>query len=153
MMRVPLATRLTYLAGTTRVLMDELAELLLSCTALLVFSSSLQVLLLHLVPLSVLSALCLACLCCHGLILAYLCCLLCVRVQVERTELASATAVYACVHTFFSLCPFAARTGTPAPSGLDGGALLGAYGTEEPRVGVSACSRSAFFERAGMGWW
>ena len=35
-MRVPLATRLTYLAGTTRVLMDELAELLLPWSTIIV---------------------------------------------------------------------------------------------------------------------
>ena len=55
--RVSLATRLTYPAGTTRVLMDELVGLLLSCTALLVFPSSLLVSSLHPVPLGVLSAL------------------------------------------------------------------------------------------------
>ena len=60
--RVPLATRLTYLAGTMCVLMDELAGLLLPC-AVLVFPSSLPVPSLHPVLLGVLSALCLACIC------------------------------------------------------------------------------------------
>ena len=60
-----------------------MAGLLLSCTALLVFPSSLLVSSLHPVLLSALSALCLACLCCRGLILACFCYLPCVRVQVE----------------------------------------------------------------------
>ena len=58
--RMPLATRLTYLAGTARVLMDELAGLLLPCTALLVFPSSLPVPSLH--PASLVLSLCLPCL-------------------------------------------------------------------------------------------
>ena len=53
--RVSLATRLTHLVGTTRMWMDELAGLLLPCTALLVFSSSLSVPSLHPVHLGVLS--------------------------------------------------------------------------------------------------
>ena len=55
---VLLTTCPTYLTGTTRVLMDELVGLLLSCTALLVFPSSLPVPSVHPVPLGVLSALC-----------------------------------------------------------------------------------------------
>jgi len=55
--RVTLATRLTYLVCTARVLMDVLAGLLLSCSALLVFPSSMLVPSFHPMPLGVRSAL------------------------------------------------------------------------------------------------